>query len=994
MTNMLQFLRRKIKPFKKCTGNPSYSFEINNQNGQRRELTTGQNQNMTTNMTNIDYSENSSHNFTSFKLEKSKKSKFGFKFRRGSNKSNSNETTYNDSLNNRETTSSFQLQITRDEILKEEVNSDQIMTDYENELESDVYVETPVISEFDDSLQYVSDNIIYNEHEEIGWVHSYTNDDCINDLIDNTNYTRECLNGNNNHSMLTYNTKYNTTQNSNILDEDGLKQSTPFDEINSLYQYNNQRKNKRHSKVLSECGQLEKVMCKKSKTFQSQNEIQAMTQNEIEIINSPIFKKMDLKQNRKCRRSNTTFTMAGAKKNKIIDYFNNLEMAKPMRKNMKMFSSNKEIPQRVFHDIRNSPSSSEEENKSTSFNDSDISKTKSTDLSNSSSKNEVEKIQDLFFYDESLLSNRNTSNMTGDKLVLSTFLDSPVSVISEKSSQSSQSTESSALDSEDQMIITPVLRKNEGSKFVQLQHEIVSTNNSVEKFRRSSSMPGLNEPNLSIQANNSKITALKDDLNMNITPKKALSFEQNDMNTNSIENLSTPISHFVSSFEVSDEVEPKPFIRGQSRNLSKNIKQMFRNVKKLQLDALGNLESFYEAQISKVEADRKQNLELNPMNKKEINEFFDRQLQLLEERVQNNLEGITKEKSRKMSSSSSSNLKFSENNVSDDETDDKITQKRQISQKLAQIITSNNQNCNNNMGNITGFNRRSQSKNLMELKNNLITQKNLLPSKNLAANQSSDYSPKNGNNTSMFKRNLSLPFKQCKQNSRRISSRNESIQDISQDFSSENSPQSENMSQVINHKLAASPVHNQYQYQRNKVSVRHIVDSENKKALKKAHERCLSNNMAKIVKLNKSENESNNFVVSINSAFQPITKKKHSLSQNQLQQFSNNEFEAYEEVNCLGNSLQNESQNIFKPIALDVRRNSSIFYTSEEDSNEMVNQRRKMPVPRLSDSYLLFKIKQEKRVNDMKKSGCYQKQFQSNMSRNLSKANFHIETEV
>ena len=75
---------------------------------------------------------------------------------------------------------------------------------------------------------------------------------------------------------------------------------------------------------------------------------------------------------------------------------------------------------------------------------------------------------------------------------------------------------------------------------------------------------------------------------MNITPKKALSFEQNDMNTNSIENLSTPISHFVSSFEVSDEVEPKPFIRGQSRNLSKNIKQMFRNVKKLQLDALGN----------------------------------------------------------------------------------------------------------------------------------------------------------------------------------------------------------------------------------------------------------------------------------------------------------------------------------------------------------------------------------------------------------------------
>merc|ERR1712127_299447 len=100
-------------------------------------------------------------------------------------------------------------------------------------------------------------------------------------------------------------------------------------------------------------------------------------------------------------------------------------------------------------------------------------------------------------------------------------------------------------------------------------------------------------------------------------------------------------------------------------------------------------------------------------------------------------------------------------------------------------------------------------------------------------------------------------------------------------------------------------------YQRNKVVVRQ-TDTENKKALKKAHERCLiTNNMAKIVKLNKPEYASKNFVVSINSAFKPIG-KEHSLLQNQL--FSNNEFEAHEEVNS-----ENESQ-IFKPIALDVRR--------------------------------------------------------------------------
>lgn len=106
------------------------------------------------------------------------------------------------------------------------------------------------------------------------------------------------------------------------------------------------------------------------------------------------------------------------------------------------------------------------------------------------------------------------------------------------------------------------------------------------------------------------------------------------------------------TFEESDE-EPKPFVRGHPKNLSKNIKQMFKNVIKLQLDALSNLEKFYEAQLLKVEADRRQNLEMNPANKEKINEFFDRQLELLEERVQNNLESISKDKQKKLVSSTS-----------------------------------------------------------------------------------------------------------------------------------------------------------------------------------------------------------------------------------------------------------------------------------------------------------------------------------------------------
>lgn len=135
------------------------------------------------------------------------------------------------------------------------------------------------------------------------------------------------------------------------------------------------------------------------------------------------------------------------------------------------------------------------------MNDSELSRTSGDLMNNNSvSKNEVEKIQDLFFYDESLMSKNNDANepeqnvTANDKHMLSTFLDSPISLATEKS----VSTET-----------TPVFRQNVSSKFVKMSDEIMSTNNSVEKFRRSSSMPGLNEPNLSIHANSSKINTLK-----------------------------------------------------------------------------------------------------------------------------------------------------------------------------------------------------------------------------------------------------------------------------------------------------------------------------------------------------------------------------------------------------------------------------------------------------------------------------------------------------
>lgn len=219
----------------------------------------------------------------------------------------------------------------------------------------------------------------------------------------------------------------------------------------------------------------------------------------------------------------------------------------------------------------------------------------------------------------------------------------------------------------------------------------------------------------------------------------------------------------------------------------------------------------------------------------------------------------------------------------------------------------------------------------------------------------------------MFKRNLSLPFKQCKQNYRRV--RNESVNEAFK-LNQVNSPPELN---VVGTNLKGQPLMDQeFLYHKKQMHNQNITNSPE---VKKAHE--VTNNMAKIVKLTKADDKKI-FVVSANSAFKPVKRK--------IQTHAS-------ASDCLVNSEQ-----IFKPIALDVRRNSSIFYS--DDSTDEKNMRRNMPMPRLSDSHLLFKIKQEKRLNDKRIVNTYQRQFQSKMSssanftRQTSKSNFHIETEV
>ena len=88
-----------------------------------------------------------------------------------------------------------------------------------------------------------------------------------------------------------------------------------------------------------------------------------------------------------------------------------------------------------------------------------------------------------------------------------------------------------------------------------------------------------------------------------------------------------------------DEYEAK-FIRGNGIRMSKTIKQMFKNVVKYQMNALNCLEKFYEAQVLKLETDRRRDLTLNPLCRDYIIKFYNLQLQQLEERVYSNLNYI------------------------------------------------------------------------------------------------------------------------------------------------------------------------------------------------------------------------------------------------------------------------------------------------------------------------------------------------------------------
>jgi hypothetical protein len=193
---------------------------------------------------------------------------------------------------------------------------------------------------------------------------------------------------NSNSSMVTYNTKY--ANNSNYSDDDGLVGTGRNAQMSYLSEYRQQM-----TPNISNMITVKKNIINNN-TFRKSNSINfelvdielehnepKLQANELTMDN---LSKEARKIKKKCRRSNTTFTIAGSKANsKIIDYFNRLEMTKPK--------------ERIAHirKLNETKTPLTALNKMKRTNEMMNITIESLDVKCNS---EVEKIQDVLFYDE------------------------------------------------------------------------------------------------------------------------------------------------------------------------------------------------------------------------------------------------------------------------------------------------------------------------------------------------------------------------------------------------------------------------------------------------------------------------------------------------------------------------------------------------------------------------------------------------------------------
>jgi len=182
------------------------------------------------------------------------------------------------------------------------------------------------------------------------------------------------------------------------------------------------------------------------------------------------------------------------------------------------------------------------------------------------------------------------------------------------------------------------------------------------------------------------------------------------------------------------------------------------------MNALNSLEKFYEAQIAKFDLERKRNLAMNPTNTEKINQYFDAQIKLLEDRVHANLKLICENKSQQVIQEPVNNTTTNNKSI--------------LSRRLSQVMLLKQLEIQQKKS--TGANSTNQRLSRSNLKANLLAmnQNNILPSKKIrnassgipktTSNNNFEYDETTDLKETIFKRNLSLPYHQCKQNAAMI----------------------------------------------------------------------------------------------------------------------------------------------------------------------------------------------------------------------------------
>jgi hypothetical protein len=477
-------------------------------------------------------------------------------------------------------------------------------------------------------------------------------------------------------------------------------------------------------------------------------------------------------------------------------------------------------------------------------------------------------------------------------------------------------------------------------------------------------------------ANVSKISIIKDSnsqceetISSNHESNSTKSFIRDTMQK--IEDTSSPISNGDNQKQ-DGSVNGGEFVRGdpKARLSQKNIKQMFKNVVKYQMSALDSLEKFYENHVEKLEIDRDAALSAHQESKEKINQFFDSQLKLLEQRVQTNLKFICENKSNSNNKFSTTTFVSSKNNSS---TELNKNSANILNHKLSQIMLLKKMQAHTSNDEVLG--QLTRSRNLIGLKSSLINQNNILPSlinKSHLIRQSTN---KGDLNSMLFKENS---FK------RNISSRNTIVnienRDVNNEIISPRKMQTHSTSRIdynseeqtgfanfspfqlmdfnqLNQSKMNLNLKSQFQYQKN-VGLRKNYSS-NESISKMVRSASIETfNDSQLLKLtNSNSDEKVVKVENVNSSTYSKIKRQNKSASSSLK------VEEFNTPDGLSGLNQEDYMNHFR---LNYSRNSSIYNSSMRntsilngtfgESNHLV----KYLPPRFSDAHIHLKLNQQK----------------------------------